>query len=207
MKKKKSLFMAIALLVLLIVIIAGSTYAYFIATINNDNAVDADIQARTLGLHFEDGAEINLPDALPGQTVIKKFSVENTGTESTTYNIYINDLINQFINTDEVVYELSSTNGGATITERAFPTASGVIASNIEIPKDTTQEYTMTIRYINTNSSQNIDMGKKISGVIQILPRVSNTARMVVGEFEEDNTYLIPVFYTRGSFNDSSVSE
>lgn len=88
------------------IIIVGSSYAFFELTVNNENHATVDATTKLFSLNFVDGPVINIEDALPGATFIKKFTIENIGTDTSYYTIFIDDVLNEFANKDDVVYSL-----------------------------------------------------------------------------------------------------
>ena len=53
-------------------------------------------------IKFADGPEISLKNAIPGDSLIKIFRVENTGTVITTYDIYLSDVVNTFVDKSDL---------------------------------------------------------------------------------------------------------
>ena len=53
-------------------------------------------------IKFADGPEISLKNAIPGDSLIKIFTVENTGTVATTYDIYLSDVVNTFVDKSDL---------------------------------------------------------------------------------------------------------
>ena len=167
MKKKK---LQIAMIVVLLLIITLSvSYAFFDARVNktNGNAL-AGITTKRLSLAFTDGPAIVLDGILPGQKMIKTFSVVNNSSDNMIYSINFKDVINELTRTQDLVYTLSGTNGGSTVNETPFPTSDEIIVANASIGPNATQEYTLTIEYKNADIDQSIDMDKMISATIEI---------------------------------------
>ena len=181
MKKNTKLGLLLLILLLVIIIMSG-TYAFFEAVVNKDNDNAAEVTTKKLSIHFQDGPEIVLDNALPGQKLIKTFTVTNTGNTTQTYHLEFIDVINELSRTSDLVYTLSSTNGGATKSETEFVTDSETFASNIEIPANTTQEYTMIIEYKNLSENQSVDMNSRISAKIQVsqIIRVSTSGTSIL---------------------------
>lgn len=167
MNKKSRIGLAILAILLIIIIISGS-YAYFEAVVNKDNNNAAEVTTKKLSIHFQDGPEIVLDGVLPGQKIIKTFSVSNTGNTTQNYYLEFIDVINELSRTSDLVYTLTSTNGGATKSETEFVMSSKTFTPSIEIPANTTQEYTLTIEYKNKPENQSVDMNSRIHAKIQI---------------------------------------
>ena len=86
----------IMLLVLSIAIISITTlasYAYFVANVSgNDNAYNTVITTGEMTLSLNDGVEVGIENAIPGSSSTKTFSVKNTGTIQTNYDVYISEI-------------------------------------------------------------------------------------------------------------------
>ena len=155
--------------ILLLIITFSVSYAFYGARVNKTNGnAQANLTTKYLKLDFVDGPQIDLVDAVPGQKVIKTFTVTNTGNQTQYYNINLKDVINNFERTEDIVYTLTSDNSGATVAESEFPDMNVTIAQNVSIATNTTQTYTLTIEYKNLAQSQNVDMNKTVSATIQI---------------------------------------
>ena len=164
----------IGIITLLLIIIISGTYAFYSGRVNKSGDVTALFASKKLSVSFQDGPEIVLDGALPGQKVLKTFSVTNTGNTTVTYHLEFIDVINELTRNSDLVYTLTSTNDGAELSETIFPSEDGTFASNIEIPANTTQEYTMLIEYKNLDENQSIDMNSHIHATIQINEIVRN---------------------------------
>ena len=168
MKKQKMwLFAGIILSVL---IISGSiSYAFFTASITHNNQEAMVITSGNMRLTYDDGNDnISLENALPGTTITKQFSVENTGDITTTYGIFFSELLNTFIDQSDLVYTLSSTEASIDISESQLPDTSDEIISNIVIFPTDKHNYTLTIKFLNKDEDQNDNQGKKFQTKIGI---------------------------------------
>ncbi|MBQ3142248.1 MAG: hypothetical protein IJB82_01935, partial [Bacilli bacterium] len=157
----------IIFVVLTLAVSAGLTYSFFTASVGgNEQARETVVELAELRLKFTDTQNIQMIDALPGQAVTKTFTVENKGDVEIEYTIDIENLTNTFVN-NELVYSLTSTNGGATANRKAIPTTSGTLETATIAP-GVTQTYTMTVLFKETGSNQNSNMGAIFGGVLQI---------------------------------------
>ena len=167
MKDKVITIGGIIFVVLTLAVSAGLTYSFFTASVGgNEQARETVVDLAELRLKFTDTQNIQMIDALPGQAVTKTFSVENKGDVEIEYTIDIANLTNTFVN-NELVYSLTSTNGGATATRKAIPTSEGTLETATIAP-GVTQTYTMTVLFKETGSNQNSNMGAIFGGVLQI---------------------------------------
>jgi len=158
----------------------GLTYGWFIA-MSEGEGNQISIKSKELKLIYTDPLVVDASSIEPGWTLTKTFTVENTTDEVKYYKIMWNDLVNTFV-TDYLTIEMSSTNGGASVTKS--PIAKSSTASDIElidavmIEGNTTQTYTVTFEYEYTEADQTADMGKEFSGSIELYLLDSN-----VGDF------------------------
>ena len=169
----------IAVIVVLLLIIMGTvSYAYFNAEVDKNGNTTASVVSKSLKIEFTDGPQINFGEMVPGQTIIKTFTVENVGNQTVNYNINLIDVINELSRTTDLVYTLTSTNSGAaTVSETEFPSLDTTAFKNVSIAAGVTQSYTLTIVYKNLAEDQSVDMGSHINATIQI-DDISNVIRV-----------------------------
>ena len=172
-KQKITFYTASVILALLVVLcIGGLAYSWFSAIVSgNENAQSNVVETGTLSIVYTNGQEIRGEDITPGWSETKTFTVENTGTVEATYNINWENLTNTFVNKQDLVLTLTSTNGGGTLEETQISDSGNHIGilTNITIAPGVTQTYTMTITYKNQNYDQSSDMGKQLIGKIEVL--------------------------------------
>ena len=173
---------SISLITLIILSIVGYSYAYFSLEIEGTGK-DISMTAGDLRLIYKDDTELNLVDAMPGDSVSKVITVSNVGTKNATYSLYWGNLINTIQNFElHVTLECKSyiNYGESNQTEsgtcdkiyRAVPISNtvttGNIKKNISIEPGITQEYTVTIKFDNKNYSQDDNINKTFTGKIGI---------------------------------------
>ena len=166
-KKNKSYMYGILLALLLVITITATSYAYFSAAVTG-SSTDNVVTTGSMEIEFTDGPDVSLDNALPGQYIEKTFSVKNSGTVDTSYDIYLSDLINDFTDTSDLVYTLTSNDGGQNIIETEMPTASTMIVSSKSLPVNATHNYTLRITFKETNDNQDDNKGKTFRTVIRI---------------------------------------
>ena len=161
MYKKKLIILSITLVVLILTV--GIAYAYFSASyIENTN--EEMIVSGDIVLRIDDVNIVTNENMIPGDYIEKKFSVTNTSSSTTSYDIWFSDVINNFDRTSEIVYKLYSNDGGNNIISdnNSVPTAAKLITS-CSIAGNTTHTYTLKIIYkdidFGTGNSIN-NMGK-----------------------------------------------
>ena len=172
MKNKyiKPLILVVAFLILSLVTV--SSYAYFSASVQgNDNAYDTVITSGEMALMLNDGEQVGLNNAIPGDSIVKEFSVKNTGTVETTYDVYFSELFNTFEDKNDLVYTLESSNGCTDGNEKVVPRKSSddsKMVSSCLINSNQTHNYTLTITFKNDGTNQDDNKGKKFSSKISI---------------------------------------
>ena len=165
--RKRPYVVAIVLALALVIIITATSYAYFTAQLNgtSNNTV---VTTGAMEIEFSDGAQVNLQNALPGDYVEKTFSVENKGTLDTVYDIYMSDLINEFVDKSDLVYTLTSNDGGQNINETQVGDVPTKIVSNKQIGVGDKHNYTLRIEFKETNDNQDDNKGKSFSTIIRV---------------------------------------
>ena len=167
MNKRKTLIIGLSFAIFVVFAMVGLTYAFFTASVGgNDRASSTIVETAELKLVFSDTQKIEMNEALPGQSVTKTFTVENRGDVEIEYTIDIENLTNTFVNGD-LVYSLTSTNGGATANRKVLPTSAGTLET-ASIAPGITQTYTIEILFKETGSNQNTNQSAIFGGVLQI---------------------------------------
>ena len=173
MKDNKILFGT--LIVLLLLLTVGLSYAYFSTSVKgNDNAKDVIVEAGTLKLTYTDGPAINAQYIKPGWSTTKEVSVKNNGTLDAYYNIIWQTLTNTITNNELVLsatcqrLNASGTVEGTCESISQAPISDMTIAKKISIESGITHKYTFTILFKETNADQNYNQGKEFNGVLGI---------------------------------------
>ena len=85
--RNKKIFYGV-FLAFVFILSTGLSYAFFSEqATGNTSAEKITVSTTELKLNFTDGKYIELKDAMPGNSVSKTFSVENTGDETGYYKI------------------------------------------------------------------------------------------------------------------------
>ena len=173
MKDNKIIFGT--LIVLLLLLTVGLSYAYFSTSVKgNDNAKDVIVEAGTLKLTYTDGPAINAQYIKPGWSTTKEVSVKNNGTLDAYYNIIWQTLTNTITNNELVLsatcqrLNASGTVEGTCESISQAPISDMTIAKKISIESGITHKYTFTILFKETNADQNYNQGKEFNGVLGI---------------------------------------
>ena len=169
MKDKKIIILSIVGVLLLASIGVAVSYAYFNASVSgNPTANNVVVTNGVMALEYKDGDEITLANAVPGNSVTKTFTVKNTGNVSTNYTIYFSELSNKFVDKTDLVYTLTSSDGGKNVAQTQVPSTNDAMVSNYAIDAGKTHTYTLTITFLNKDENQNDNMGVSFSTKVSI---------------------------------------
>ena len=171
MEKKENRVLILSILgtLLLLSIAIASSYAYFTANVSgNKDTSNVVITNGVMSLEYKDGDEINLDNAVPGSSVTKTFTVKNTGNVSTNYTIYFSELSNKFVDKTDLVYTLTSTDGGKNVSQTQVPDSNDAMVSNYEIEAGKTHTYTLTITFLEKNENQDDNQGVSFNTKVTI---------------------------------------
>ena len=169
MKDKKIIILSIVGVLLLASIGVAVSYAYFNASVSgNPTTNNVVVTNGVMALEYKDGDEINLANAVPGSSVSKTFTVKNTGNVATNYTIYFSELSNKFADKTDLVYTLTSSDGGKNVAQTQVPSKNEAMVSNYAIEAGKTHTYTLTITFLNKDENQNDNMGVSFSTKVSI---------------------------------------
>lgn len=167
---KKNTKVSIFLILLVIVTLIGITFGYFILKISGTSKPDS-VTSGNLELFYEDNGKINMTNMMPGDTLSKTFSVENTGTDNVKYQVYLLDVKNTLNRSQDLLFTVEcvsnkniSCNG---LSENTFPVEDLKILEN-SISINEKQTYTINIYYVRSEDNQSEDFGKMFSSRINI---------------------------------------
>ena len=156
---------------LIVILLTGVSYAYFKARINGDPKSIV-IKSKGVYLEYKGDTTLSSGEIGPGWSVTKTFTVENQGSNTEKYDIYIEDLVNTFVTTGNLQYKITSSTGYNMTEFKDIPkseTATDtVLAYSVSIDVGITQSYTITLKYNDTDDEQSGDMGKKFNGTLGI---------------------------------------
>ena len=193
MKNKRKLIILSIVAILLIVVLSSASYAYF--TTPGSTGSEETISSGTMALTFTDGPQINATNLAPGDYIEKTFSVTNTGTLATTYDVYLSEVVNTFVQKNDLVYEITSNDGGYnTVNQVVVPNQEAKIVDTYSIGVGATHHYTLKITYKLTNQIQNDNMGRGF------------TAKININEYNLNNTEkLLKLLDTSGNLVDKQM--
>ena len=169
MKDKKIIILSIVGVLLLVSIVVATSYAYFTANVSgNKDTNNVVITNGVMALEYKDGDEITLANAVPGNSVTKTFTVKNTGNVSTNYTIYFSELSNKFVDKTDLVYTLTSSDGGKNVAQTQVPSTNEAMVSNYAIEAGKTHTYTLTITFLEKDENQDDNQGVSFSTKVTI---------------------------------------
>jgi hypothetical protein len=108
--KKKEIIALVAVIIASVVMISIGSYAYFTAQVTGTSQANT-ITSGTMAITYADGPSITLDNAIPGDTVVKTFTVTNTGNVDSNYDVYLSEVNNGFADQTDLAYSLTSTDG------------------------------------------------------------------------------------------------
>ena len=196
MNRKQKIIVSITGIFLVLMILVGLTYAYFLTKITG-NTNEKSISVTTANLVLEYGENTNvvqgISNAEPGYSVEKIFTATNKGNSTVTYGAALESIVNELSRQQDLVYTLTCTsylkNGfslasdgnisgtvdgtcnGVTM-EKQFPSTStlSVMITNT-IDTTHTQAYKLTITYKEMGVDQSEDMNKTFSAKVNIVEK------------------------------------
>ena len=152
-------------IILSVLIISGSiSYAFFTASITHSNQEAMVIESGNMRLKYSDGTDnIVMENAIPGASATKTFSVENIGNVTTIYDINFTDVLNTFVDQNDLIYSITSTEANINKNNQKLPSESKTIFKDVEIEPNVVHNYTLTITFVNRNKDQNNEQGKMLN--------------------------------------------
>ncbi len=166
---KENQKIVIAMITLIIVITISVSYAYFTLKVKgNEEAKEIKVQSGTMSLKLDGTTITSLENALPGAIHTINFTVENTGTLDTIYNLDMIEIINTYEKKEELEYKIERDNKEVKEYSQAPESGSETILGNIGIKSKEKHSYTLTIHFKEIGSNQNYNQGKTFSGIVQI---------------------------------------
>ena len=168
MKNKKYI---VYLVVSILVLTIGVSYAYFKARVSGEGK---SISLRSKGIYvlYSGDATLASENISPGWSVTKEFTVENQGSNNEVYNIYIEGLVNTFVTSGYLQYKITSSNGYNMSEYKDIPKSNTstdtVLAYSVPIKSKEKQTYKVELIYKETEEDQSVDMGKILSGILGI---------------------------------------
>ena len=183
MNRKQRIIISVTGIFIVLLILVGLTYAYFLTRISgNTNTKSISVTTKDLKITYGDGTNTVLTSDVPlipssDAIGVKDFTVTNEG-DDTSYVVVIEDIkilkgndITTF-NSNDFRYTLTCTKSDGTscdgISEQTlFPINGGILVRN-EIKESDVHTYKLTLWYIETNIDQSEDMNKTLEAKVNI---------------------------------------
>jgi len=169
MKNLKGLFQnkktIIAVVTLTLVLLAiASSYAFFTGITNNDKKQEAKLATGTMALTFKDGNNGVKAKLMLGESVTKKFIIENTGSLEASLSLDWDQLINTYMD-GSLTYRLVRTENDVEVEEIIPETNMPVskekltqtLTSELSVPSKETYYYDLIITLNNLDVDQESD--------------------------------------------------
>ena len=208
MSRKQSIIVSVTGIFLVLLILVGLTYAYFLTKITgNTNTKSISVTTANLVLEYGENTNVvqGINNAEPGYSVEKIFTATNKGNSTVTYGAALESIVNGLTRQEDLVYTLTcisylkegfslASNGTITgtvdgtcsgvTTEKQFPSTStmSVMTTNT-IDTTHTHAYKLTVTYKEMGVDQSTDMNKTFSAKVNI---VDTTALTVNNPYKND---------------------
>jgi len=160
--KKK--FILLILSALFLIITLTVSYSFFTGITNNDKKQEAKLNTGTMSLTFKDGNNGINAKLMLGESVTKKFIIENTGSLEASLSLDWNQLINTYMD-GSLTYRLVRTENDIEVEEIVPKTNMPVskekltqtLASELSVPAKKTYYYDLIITLNNLDVDQESD--------------------------------------------------
>ena len=208
MNKKNKIIISITGIVLVLLILVGLTYGYYLTRISgNTSDKSISIDMANLELTYSDGnGLIEAKSIIPGETIATKtFTVKNTGNAKVSnYVVYLDSVVNNFEDKNDLKLTLTCTSdiGNCNGTNITYPSTNIMLVTN-DIEEKETQSYELKVEFIETNDNQSDNMNKEMSGNILIkdIKGLNSTLETVTGtnELVVENAKLLSNYRIYGN--------
>ena len=166
----KNKFLAIGITLCAIIVLGGIAFTFFAVGVSNTNNEKFSTTTATLALIFDDNDNGVSGTLGLGDTITKKFTIQNTGTEDAYGKINWVDLVNTY-RKESLSWTLeSSTSNNGTYTligNGRVPTSSSpttaLLNDYILVPSGQTLYYKLTIKLVNLDVLQNDDITARLN--------------------------------------------
>ena len=181
MNRKQKIIVSTTGIFLVLLILVGLTYAYFLTRINgNKNDKSISVSTANLELVYADVNDtlISATNVEPGVSFTKMFSATNNGNKKIDeYGVALENVINTLERTEDLVYTLNCTSSLGTDcnkveAEQEFPVVGKILITN-SIESKEVQSYELTITYKEQNIDQSVDMNKQFSAKVNVPTYIS----------------------------------
>lgn len=150
------------------------TYGYFKAEFSYQSD-ELKVTTGTLKLDYVDNSPLIYKESFkPGDVITKTFTVENTGTLDTTYDliwkVYKNEITNNELVIKGICDSMTTNNimSGTCSNIEEKPVTKDNLKSKVNIASGIKHKYTIEITFKNLDEEQNYNQGKSFSGIVNV---------------------------------------
>ena len=150
---KKRIIISITGIAIIIISLIGFTYGFYMTRVNGNTSNTVVLEAGESELtveYFESEDEYHI--ITPGYVHYKMFTVKNTGDVNVNYEIFLEDVVNEFVRTNDVTYSLykKAYEGTVTASSNIFDLSN--LNSCVEEPIEVNENYSNTCYIVSTNT-------------------------------------------------------
>ena len=141
----------------------GISYSYYKLGAKVVNKTQTSIETKKLGLTYTGSGYLEVNNIIPGDRVVRTFQLENTSNIGILYNIYMDNITNEF--GDDLVYKITDDANNIIVPEQPLPATNDgkvYLKQNININiAPAVHKYILTIDYLyDPNNPQDDYQGK-----------------------------------------------
>ena len=203
MNRRQKIIVSVTGIFLVLFILVGLTYAYFLTQIQgNENDTSVSLITEDLKLEYIEGnGTITANNIQPGDSLEeKKFSVKNTGNASTEYAIIFDNVDNEFFAEEDLEWELQKLNDSTNSYEKVSAGfvrnmysnnyQKQVLYINENIKAGATDEYKLIVTYVESGIDQSDDMAKTFSLRVNVVDSQEVNKKQSAAELAYQNYIL-----------------
>ena len=187
MKKRFQLFCIINIFIITI-LLCGLSYGYLsLRILGNSSSKLLSLTSKKVSVTYKEISNTSSGDTIsPGYEYLKIFTATNTGNVEVKYHIYLDEVENDFIRTQDIKYALYRRAGNNTINVNSLddddivmtgflPKTNNYILLNqiINKPNDS-YTYALKINYLTSSENQDIDDGHLFGFKVQLSTEIKN---------------------------------
>ena len=153
MKSRKKIFICIIFSLIILLSIVGFAYSFFMTKISGNNSKSIVIQLGESEItvqYFEENDEYHL--MTPGYTFYKMFTVTNTGNIPVAYEVFLEEIENEFVRTDDIVYSLYKIGYEGTVNANSSIFDYDDLSDCVEEPNQINENYDGTCYLVSTDT-------------------------------------------------------
>ena len=211
-KNKKMFFMSI--LFIFLIVIVGFTYGFVVTKIiGNSSSKKMSFISKKSSVTYREISNTSSGETIsPGYEYIKVFTVTNTGNSDVKFHIYLDEVQNNFVRTQDIAYTLYKKSGNNTvdinnlddieiIANGVFPITNQYIKTNEVIDNiNDVYTYVLKINYNISTEDQSNDNGHIFGFKIQLHTALSNPYKTNTLAYEIYNNVIVGTLENKTEF-------